>query len=124
MLRRLGAPSVRSGWLLVVGPLAVDRAAHRVTVNADAIELTATEYRLLVTLMERRGRTQSRSTLLESVGNASRDVQTSTVDMHIQRLRAKLGPACDLIETVRGFGYRFRAGTTGDAGRTEHQRDR
>jgi len=70
--------------------------------------LTATEYKLLVTLLERRGRVQTRPQLLETVWDAQPDIQTRTVDMHVQRLRTKLGPAGDLIETVRGFGYRFR----------------
>jgi two-component system phosphate regulon response regulator PhoB len=72
------------------------------------VELTPTEYRLLLTLAERRGRVQGRSHLLETVWDAAPDIQTRTVDMHIQRLRAKLGAASDLIETVRGFGYRLR----------------
>ena len=67
-----------------------------------------TEYKLLLTLAERRGRVQGRKQLLEAVWEAAPDIQTRTVDMHIQRLRTKLGDAGDLIETVRGFGYRMR----------------
>jgi two-component system phosphate regulon response regulator PhoB len=100
---------VASGSKLVAGPLTIDRAAHRVTVSGSEIELTATEYKLLVTLAERRGRVQTRAQLLETVWDAHPDIQTRTVDMHMQRLRAKLGAAADLLETVRGFGYRFRA---------------
>jgi two-component system phosphate regulon response regulator PhoB len=59
--------------------------------------------------MERRGRVQSRPQLLESVWDAQPDIQTRTVDMHVQRLRSKLGEHGDLIETARGFGYRFKA---------------
>jgi two-component system phosphate regulon response regulator PhoB len=80
-----------------------------VYVNDDAVDLTPTEFKLLLTLAERRGRVQGRSHLLETVWEAAPDIQTRTVDMHVQRLRAKLGPAGDLIETVRGFGYRLRA---------------
>jgi two-component system phosphate regulon response regulator PhoB len=109
VLRRLAGPPVASGSKLVAGPLTIDRAAHRVSVAGKDIELTATEYRLLVTLVERRGRVQTRAQLLETVWEAHPDIQTRTVDMHMQRLRAKLGPAADLLETVRGFGYRFRA---------------
>ena len=64
--------------------------------------------KLLLTLVERRGRVQSRPQLLETVWEAQPDIQTRTVDMHVQRLRTKLGVAGELIETVRGFGYRFR----------------
>jgi two-component system phosphate regulon response regulator PhoB len=80
-----------------------------VTVDSQPVDLTATEFKLLLTLAERRGRVQSRSRLLESVWDAAPDIQTRTVDMHIQRLRTKLGSAGDLVETVRGFGYRLRA---------------
>jgi two-component system, OmpR family, phosphate regulon response regulator PhoB len=109
VLRRLGAPSIKSGSVLVVGSITIDRGAHRVTVGDEECALTATEYRLLLTLAERRGRVQSRSQLLETVWNANPEIQTRTVDMHVQRLRSKLGPEADLIETVRGFGYRLRS---------------
>jgi two-component system phosphate regulon response regulator PhoB len=109
ILRRVGASPVASSDIVVVGPIRIDRAAHRVTIDAREIELTPTEFKLLVTLAERRGRVQGRSHLLETVWEAAPDIQTRTVDMHIQRLRTKLGAAGDLIETVRGFGYRLRA---------------
>src|SRR5881296_4298256 len=108
VLRRLAAPAVASGGLVTAGPIALDRSAHRVTVDAAEIELTATEFKLLRTLIEREGRVQSRAQLLESVWQAHPDIQTRTVDMHVQRLRQKLGKAGDCIETVRGAGYRFR----------------
>jgi two-component system phosphate regulon response regulator PhoB len=79
-----------------------------VRVDGQDVELTPTEYRLLLLLYERRGRVQSRSHLLETVWEAAPDIQTRTVDMHVQRLRTKLGAAGELIETVRGFGYRLR----------------
>ena len=109
LLRRLTAPAVSSGSVVVVGRLVIDRAAHRVTVDGREITLTATEYRLLDTLVERRGRVQARSQLLEIVLEAQPDIQTRTIDMHVQRLRTKLGDLGELIETVRGFGYRFAA---------------
>ena len=109
VLRRLAAPAVASGGLLAAGQIALDKTAHRATVNDREIELTATEFRLLRTLMERQGRVQSRAQLLEIVWEAQPDIQTRTVDMHVQRLRQKLGAAGDAIETVRGAGYRFRA---------------
>jgi two-component system phosphate regulon response regulator PhoB len=108
LLRRLAAPAVSSGSTLAAGPVAIERSGHRVTDEGKEIELTATEYKLLLTLVERRGRVQTRPQLLETVWEAQPDIQTRTVDMHVQRLRAKLGAAGELIETVRGFGYRFR----------------
>jgi two-component system phosphate regulon response regulator PhoB len=108
ILRRARALAT-NGDVVSVGQLAIDRAHHRVTVGGRPVELTATEFKLLLTLTVRRGRVQSRSQLLEDVWEAAPDVQTRTVDMHVQRLRAKLGDEADLIETIRGFGYRMRA---------------
>lgn len=107
ILRRVSGGGEQAD-ILAIGPIRVDRSAHRVTVNDLEVELTPTEYKLLMTLAERRGRVQSRSHLLETVWDAAPDIQTRTVDMHIQRLRTKLHPAGDLIETVRGFGYRLK----------------
>ena len=109
ILRRSGAGAVASSDMLTIGPLSIDRASHLVHVDGASVELTPTEFRLLLTLAERRGRVQARAHLLETVWEAAPDIQTRTVDMHVQRLRAKLGVAGDLIETVRGFGYRIRA---------------
>jgi two-component system, OmpR family, phosphate regulon response regulator PhoB len=108
LLRRLAAPAVAAGSSLVEGSLVIDRGAHRVTLEGEEVPLTATEFKLLLTLVERRGRVQTRPQLLETVWDAQPDIQTRTVDMHVQRLRAKLGGIGDLIETVRGFGYRFK----------------
>jgi two-component system phosphate regulon response regulator PhoB len=93
-----------------VGPIRIDSTAHRVTVDGRELDLTPTEFKLLLLLAERKGRVQPRNLLLEIVWEAAPDIQTRTVDMHVQRLRAKLGPAGDLIETVRGFGYRIKSG--------------
>ena len=114
ILRRVSAgaapaAAAETGELLVVGSLRIDRAAMTVDVDGRRIELTPTEYKLLLTLAERRGRVQARGHLLETVWEAAPDIQTRTVDMHVQRLRTKLGDAGDLIETVRGFGYRLKA---------------
>jgi len=95
----------------------VDPAAHRVTVDSGEIELTATEFKLLRLLMERAGRVQSRTDLLQTVWQAQADIQTRTVDMHVQRLRTKLGASGDCIETVRGVGYRFRVPGSRDRSR-------
>ena len=109
ILRRLGAGGAKNSEKLKIGPLDIDCAAHLVHVDGEPIELTPTEFKLLLTLAERRGRVQARAHLLQTVWEAAPDIQTRTVDMHVQRLRAKLGVAGDLIETVRGFGYRIRA---------------
>ena len=108
LLRRLAAPAVSAGSTLTAGPISIDRSAHRVSLDGQELQLTSTEYKLLLTLIERRGRVQSRPQLLETVWEAQPDIQTRTVDMHVQRLRAKLGEHGKMIETVRGFGYRFR----------------
>jgi two-component system phosphate regulon response regulator PhoB len=115
ILRRLNAPPASGTDVLTVGPLEIHRAEHRVVVGGRDVDLTPTEYKLLVILAERRGRVQDRAHLLETVWEAAPDIQTRTVDMHVQRLRAKLGPAGDLIETVRGFGYRLRGGQSRSA---------
>ncbi len=109
VLRRLRAPAAAAGPVLRSGPVAIDRGAHAVTVDGAPVDLTPIEYRLLLLLVERRGRVQTRPQLLEAVWESQPDIQTRTVDMHVQRLRAKLGSAGPRIETVRGFGYRFRA---------------
>ena len=109
LLRRLGAPAVAGGSTLSAGPITIDRSAHRVLLDGQELTLTATEYKLLLTLVERRGRVQTRPQLLETVWEAQPDIKTRTVDMHVQRLRSKLGETGKLIETVRGFGYRFRS---------------
>ena len=108
ILRRTSGSTDIPADLLQIGPIRIDRAAHRVAIAQEEVELTPTEYKLLITLAETRGRVQARGHLLETVWEAAPDIQTRTVDMHIQRLRTKLGEAGDLIETVRGFGYRMR----------------
>jgi two-component system phosphate regulon response regulator PhoB len=108
VLRRLAAVPVAAGGILTSSGVRLDPAAHRVTVDDVEVELTATEFKLLRLLMERSGRVQARTDLLETVWQAQPDIQTRTVDMHVQRLRTKLGSAGECIETVRGVGYRFR----------------
>src|SRR6266480_2871555 len=107
VLRRLRAPAGAVGGRLSAGPIVLDTAAHRLTLDGVEVVLTATEFKLLRTLLEREGRVQSRPQLLETVWHAQPDIRTRTVDMHLQRLRRKLGPMGAWIETVRGAGYRF-----------------
>ncbi len=97
------------GRSFAIGPIVLDEERHEVRVNQELVELTATEFRLLSLLMERRGRVQTREQLLVNVWNYDEDMETRTVDTHVRRLREKLGPAADLIETVRGVGYRILA---------------
>jgi len=104
--------STEGGRTLRAGPLRLDVASHRTTLDDQELTLTPTEFRLLQALMERKGRTQTRKQLLEkawSVESAVSDrIQTRTVDMHVRRLRAKLGEVGEWIHTVRGFGYRLK----------------
>ena len=90
------------------GDIVIDVPKHRVTVNNKEIEFTPIEFKLLVTLIERKGRIQSRDQLLADVWDMHADVFTRTVDTHIKRLREKLGKTGEQIETVRGLGYRFK----------------
>ncbi len=110
VLRRVqqAPPAAKGGKVVRVGPITVDTGAARADAAGEPLDLTPTEYRLLLTLMERRGRVQSRRQLLEAVWEVTANIATRTVDMHVQRLRNKLGGEADWIETVRGFGYRFR----------------
>lgn len=86
----------------------VDPAAHRVTVDGEQVELTATEFRLLEDLMRHAGAVRTREQLLNTVWGYQFEGYARTVDTHVRRLRAKLGTAADLVETVRGVGYRFK----------------
>ena len=95
--------------IVSVGPIEIDQGAHRVRVHGQGGGAHAHQYRLLMLLYaDVVGESEARAHLLETVWEAAPDIQTRTVDMHVQRLRAKLSDAGDLIETVRGFGYRLR----------------
>lgn len=106
VLRRAAGAASETKDVIAVGPLEIDRSRHQVRVNQKEVELTATEYKLILLLLERRGRVQSRDTLLNEVWGYESLIDTRTVDTHVRRLREKLGVAADCIETVRGFGYR------------------
>ena len=113
ILRRVQEAGITAGGrILKAGPVRVDLGSHQVSLDGEELNLTPTEFRLLQALMERRGRTQSRRQLLEKAWDvepgASERIQTRTVDMHIRRLRSKLGETGDWIETIRGFGYRLK----------------
>ena len=89
------------------GELIIDNPRHLVTWRGKQLELTATEFKLLLVLAERRGRVQSREQLLRDVWEYNNLIDTRTVDTHMRRLREKLGPAAKFLDTVRGVGYRF-----------------
>jgi two-component system phosphate regulon response regulator PhoB len=95
--------------------LHIDEDAHRVFVTGAEVVLTATEFRLLVTLARRSGRVQTRGQLLQDVWDLPPELNTRTVDTHMKRLREKLGAAAAHIETVRGVGYRFTREPVADA---------
>jgi two-component system phosphate regulon response regulator PhoB len=98
--------------LIEVAELHIDKEAHRVTVGGEEVSLTALEFKLLVTLTERRDRVQGRGTLLSDVWAMDSEIASRTVDTHVKRLRDKLGTAGRFIETVRGVGYRFSEAPT------------
>jgi two-component system phosphate regulon response regulator PhoB len=105
VLRR--SASDDEGEMTQFGMLRVNRGAHRVWVDDEEIELTALEFKLLLTLHDRRNRVQTRDALLSDVWRIDADVTTRTVDTHVKRLREKLGRAGIYVQTVRGVGYRF-----------------
>jgi two-component system, OmpR family, phosphate regulon response regulator PhoB len=106
VLRRKGGES-HTGAAICVGDLVIDTQRHLVSVSGQEVLLTSTEYKLLMNLAERLGRVQSREILLQNVWGYSYFGDTRTVDTHLTRLRTKLGPAGEMIKTVRGFGYKM-----------------
>jgi two-component system phosphate regulon response regulator PhoB len=90
-----------------LGPVRLDLDAHRCYIDGTETELTPLEFKLLHLLVTRAGRVQTRERLLGDVWEMSSELETRTVDTHVKRLREKLGPARDLLETVRGVGYRL-----------------
>jgi len=106
ILRRSSGEQAPSD-VLERGPISLDTERHRCTVGGAEVTLTAKEFRLLEALMSRPGRVLSRQRLLDEVWGSDITVTERTIDTHLKRLREKLGPAGDQIETVRGVGYRF-----------------
>ena len=99
--------SSQNGGIINIGPISINHDAHEVKINDKEVILTALEFKLLDHLLRRKGRVQTRDQLLGDVWGYSSEVTTRTVDTHIKRLREKLGVAGDLIQTIRGVGYRF-----------------
>jgi two-component system phosphate regulon response regulator PhoB len=104
VLRRKEAPSTD---FVEFGELRIDPAAHRAWVGGIEVTLTTLEFKLLLTLYERKNRVQTRSVLLNDIWGIEADITTRTVDTHVKRLREKLKGVGRYIETVRGVGYRF-----------------
>jgi two-component system phosphate regulon response regulator PhoB len=109
ILRRKEAPA-ESEKTIQIGDLLIDIDRHQVSVKKNLLQLTSTEFKLLVELVSNRGRFQTRERLLDKVWGYTYEGYARTVDTHIRRLREKLGKTGDLIETLRGVGYRFREG--------------
>ena len=107
MLSRSGSlkEPARQSRIEIAG-VVIDEDLHQLTVDGKNVILTATEFRLLKLLMERKGRVQTRDNLLVNVWHYDVDIETRTVDTHVRRLREKLGQYAHMIETVRGVGYR------------------
>ena len=108
ILRRAQNSTAEEEPQISFGNLRIDTAAHRVWVGETETILTALEFKLLTTLLTRRGRVQTREQLLDDVWGIQAEITTRTVDTHVKRLRQKLGSAGSYVETLRGVGYRFR----------------
>lgn len=108
MFRR-GVTPAEAGNVIHFECFRIDKGAHRAWIDEEEITLTALEFKLLVNLIESRGRVQTREALLQEVWNMDPNVNTRTVDKHVQRLRQKIEAGAAFIETIRGVGYRFRA---------------
>ncbi|MFO0587729.1 MAG: response regulator transcription factor [Polyangiaceae bacterium] len=106
ILRR-ARPEPEGSAVIDLGRLRIDRAAYRVWVDGREVELTLLELNLLLALYEGRSRVQTRAALLDEVWGMDAIITTRTVDTHIKRLRDKLGPLGEYVETVRGIGYRL-----------------
>jgi two-component system phosphate regulon response regulator PhoB len=108
LLRSRSAAGGSQAGVLVVGTLRLDREAHRATADQQELSLSVREFGLLEALMERSERVLSRQFLLDTVWGPSTNVGVRAVDAYVTRLRRKLGPARDYVETVSSVGYRLK----------------
>jgi two-component system phosphate regulon response regulator PhoB len=108
LLKRIQAAD-EAGEHFRIGPVEIDVPRHAALIDGKPVALTATEFNLLLILAKRRGRVQTRERLLQDVWGYETAIDTRTVDTHMRRLREKIGPAAELLETIRGVGYRFKA---------------
>ena len=97
-----------SGSVLSRHGVTINQSAHKTSVNGVEVALTATEFRLLGNLMRHAGQVLTREQLLNSVWGYQFAGYARTVDTHVRRLRSKLGNTADMVETVRGVGYRLK----------------
>jgi len=107
VLRRSGGDSRKGDSISIGGVLRIDRQRFEVTVSGEEVDLTSTEFRLLLALARGSGRVFPRSRLLEILWEGEKYVTERTIDVHIAHLRRKLGEAGEMIENVRGVGYRL-----------------
>ena len=107
---RIGARTIVNvgAYLSCEGGLEIDFEAHTVLVDGQDAGLTATEHKILKELVASKGRVLPRERLLDTVWDTDFEGTSRTVDTHMRRLRGKLGPYADWVETVRGVGYRFK----------------
>lgn len=108
VLKRVAPAPAGAASVLRLGPIEVDLENHRVEVEQRTVHLTVTEFRLLVDLVQAKGRVRTRQALLSEVWGYDSEVLSRTVDTHIRRLRDKLGSAASWLSTVRGVGYRLQ----------------
>lgn len=106
-MERQRSANVKEAIVIEKGQLKIDQAQHRVWIDEEEVNMTITEYKLLLHLVNKQGDLCSRGELLEKVWELPPNLNTRTVDTHIKRLRQKLEHLSDYIETVRGAGYRF-----------------
>ena len=107
ILSRKGSnESVNNKKRIQIAGLVLDETLHELRVDGELVILTATEFRLLKLLILRKNRVQTRENLLVNVWNYDTDIETRTVDTHVRRVREKLGPYANMIETIRGVGYK------------------
>jgi len=94
--------------LIRINQLSIDLVRHQVTYRGKTLELTSTEFNLLILLAQNRGKVFTRDQILDKAWKEESFVVDRTVDVHVRRLRQKLGQASRFIETVRGVGYKFK----------------
>ncbi len=107
ILRRSSQELTNNERQINIGQVSIDCGSHKVSVSGVEIDLTSTEYKLLLYLAEHSGRVMKRELLLQDVWGYNFVGDTRTVDTHVTRLRNKLGDAGDMVKTVRGFGYKM-----------------
>ncbi len=110
VLRRRRGEEASPEAVVRAGDLEIDPGRHRVTFRGEGLDLTVTEFRILHLLASRPGRVFTRQQIVDAVHGVNHPATERSVDVQVMRLRKKLGEAGELVETVRGVGYRFRDG--------------